>query len=227
LLTEIIGIIASIIGIVGFVWVIIKFVFINRKRDYKDVNNIIDEHFAVWKRVNFSSRGNSLINYKDFKKVNKFRSKLVKNDKDKMAFLMRCAVQNGMGGAWGHWLVLNKNNEKIVTPLILALDGMAGYQPRWRSAYILEKTFGKSINQVFEKLDTNMKKNEDIKFVFHVMFNEGVEKYLQNVSKGTQKELKLKAQRVLQEIEVFFKEVNQYIKEQTISILISGDIMAN
>jgi len=169
---------------------------------------MIEDHFNRWKESHYSSRAGSLIGYEEFLEVNKFRDQLQNIGEEKLAFLLRNAVQNGMGGNWGYWLVKNKENEKIIIPLVRALDGTAGWQPTWRAAYILEVTFGRSVDQVFEQLPDEIRKNKNIEFAFHVMSTTGVKEHLQSTETAAQVE----AQRVLQEIENFSEQIGEYIK---------------
>ena len=214
---ETLGLIASVIGIASAIWAIFRFIlrpYIERYRSYKNVLDMIKDHFNRWKKVDYSARAHSLIIDYKFLEVNKFRHRLRELDREKLAFLLRCAVQSGIGGEWGDWLVINKENEKIIPALITALDGTAGLRPIWRSAYILEKTFGKGINRLFYQLPPEMKDNESIQFAFKVMSEEGVVEYLTSTSKGTDKDLKRKAQLVIQEIEQFSGQINEYIKSR-------------
>jgi len=214
-MSEIIGIIASVIGIATFIWGIYKFI---GQTEYKKIFKVIDEHFQRWKESDYSSRGGTLIEYSRFLKINRFRSKFRKVEKDKMAFLLRNAVQNGMGGQWGKWLAMNTNNEKIVEPLILALDGTAGEKPMWRSAYILEKIFTKEINQVAVQLKPELMNNEYVKLAIEVIRTTGVEKYLENIlqNKNEQGKRKSDAQLLLQEIEAFSKEIDNFTIKQSV-----------
>lgn len=215
-MAETIGIISSIIGITGAIWASIRFIlrpYLEKKRNCRNLINILEEHFQVWRDVSYSFRGNPLMKYEEFLQINRFRSKLRKTSDEKKVFLLRNAVQYGLSGDWGYWVVINKNNKKIIDALIPALDGTAGWRPIWRSAYILEKTFEDKINSLYEKLLNKMKENENVKFAFETMKTTGVERYLQSISRGTQKGLKDKALKVLQEIEEFSKQIEEYTKK--------------
>lgn len=214
---EIIGAIASIIGIISVAFAIIKFLlrpYIERKREYKNVLEIIDEHFKKWKELGYLARSDSLIIGDNFSKINKYQYKLQKLNKERLSFLLRCAVQNGMNGKWGDWLILNKDNDKIVSALVRALDGSAGWRPIWRSAFILEKTFWKKTKYLFNQLPAEMQQNENIKFVFNVMNEQGVYEYLLSMSKSNNENIKPKAQLVLQEMEQFSVQIAEYIKSK-------------
>ncbi|MEK6616118.1 MAG: hypothetical protein AABZ32_08420, partial [Bacteroidota bacterium] len=150
------------------------------------------------------------------KKINKFRPKFKKLEKEKMAFLLRNAIQNGMGGQWGKWLIVNQNNEKIIEPLVKSLKGNEGWRPMWRSAYVLEKTFGENIDKFFSQLDSGLKENSQIQSVIHVLNTAGVKTYLEGIAKNKQDGRSSKAQAFLQEIQTFHKQIEKYANEQTI-----------
>lgn len=212
-MSEIIGLIASVIGIATFIWGIVKLIVWT---EYKKILKVIDAHFQRWEESDFSSRGGTLIEYSKFLEINRFRSKFRKAEKDRMAFLLRNAVQNGMGGQWGKWLTMNTNNEKIVYPLILSLDGTAGEKPMWRSAYILEKIFRKDISQVVDRLNPELENNENVKLAIKIMSMTGVEKYLENILQSEQGKRKSDAQLLLQEIKTFSKEIDNFTIKQSI-----------
>lgn len=220
---EILGVISSIIGIIGGFWAGIRFILkpiLRKKRSYREVIDIIEEYFKRWKDVNYSFRGEPLIRYEEFFKINKFRSNLRKMNKEKIAFLLRNAVQHGLGGDWGYWLVINKNNEKVINALIPALDGTAGWRPMWRVAYILERTVGGKINSLYNEF-SEMKENRNAKFVLEIMKKTGTVRHLHSILKDPQEELKDKAQKVLQEIETFAEQIGEYTKNR---ILLSKDL---
>jgi DNA-directed RNA polymerase subunit L len=221
---EILGIISSIIGIAGGIWAVIRFILkpiLRKRRDFREVINTIEKHFKTWKSVNYSFRKDPLIKYEDFLKINRFAPNLRKMNEEKMAFLLRNAVQHGLGGDWGYWLVVNKNNEKVIDALIPSLDGTAGWRPIWRSAYILERTAIGKINTLYNKLSDKLEKSRDVKFVFEIIKKIGTVRYLQSILESGQKELKDKAQKILQEIEVFSEQIEEYTKNR---ILISNDL---
>lgn len=221
---EILGIISSIIGIAGGIWAGIRFILkpiLRKRRNSREVINIIEEHFKIWKGVNYSFRKDPLIKYEEFLKISRSKPNLRKINKEKMAFLLRNAVQYGLASDWGYWLVMNKNNEKVIDALIPSLDGTAGRKPIWRSAYILERTVIGKINTLYNKLSDKMKKNRDVKFVFEIMKKIGTVRYIQSILESGQKELKDNAQKVLQEIEAFSEQIEEYTKNR---ILISKDL---
>jgi hypothetical protein len=218
-LFELLSLIASIIAIVGGVWAFGKFILRplnNKRREFSRVVKIIDDDFERWKENSYSSLDDYLIMGERFLEVNKFRDKLLKIEKDKLTYLFRCSVQNGK---WGEWLLINQDNDKIIPILILILDGGGGWRPIWRSVYILEKVFGKSINQLFNHLPEDKQENENIQFAFEVMKSKGVESYLKDLSKRTEDEWKTKARQVLHEIEHFSTRVNTYVKRRNIQSL--------
>ncbi len=186
---------------------------------FVEIINIIEERFQKWKDLNFSSRGGTLIKYDDFLEVNKYRDKFEKEqDKEKLSFLLRCAVQNGMGGQWGKWLIMNANNEKIVLPLIAALDEMGGWKPAWRSAYLLEVTLKNEIDSICDKLDTEILEDEYTKFAIQILKEEGVKKYLHNIVNNNESKTKQvkDARIVLDEIRYFSNDIQEYIKNQNV-----------
>ena len=214
---EIVGLIASVIGIISVFFAIIKFLlrpYIESKKEYKKILEIIDVHFKKWKELSYLARADSLIIGENFSKINKYQHKLQKLNKEKFSFLLRCAIQNGMNGKWGDWLVLNKDNEKIIPALVVALDGNAGWRPIWRSAFILEKTLGKKIKYLFNQMPDEMQQNENLKLVFKIINGQGVYEYLLSISEGNNGNIKSKAQLVLQEIDQFSVQLAEYIKSK-------------
>ena len=146
---EVLGVIASVIGIVGALWALTRYVLrhrLQKEENYREVLEIVDEHYAKWKKGLYESRGDSLIRREKFVELNRFRERLCKLDEEKLAFLLRCAVQNGMSGEWGEWLILNKANSWMIPTLVRALRGEAGWRPVWRVASVLEKTYGRNMD---------------------------------------------------------------------------------
>ena len=183
--------------------------------------NIISNKNQRWKDLNYTARGDALFSYNEFLNVNKLRDYLSDLDKDELAYLLRCSIQNGMGGEWGRWLRVNKDNEKIVTPLVVAINGIAGWRPMWRSAYVLEKIFGKDILVFFEKfkpeLVEELRANEAIQAIVTV----GIKKRLTLLSIENHEKSKA-ALSVLDEIYTFSKEIEEFSENQIIT-----DILMN
>jgi len=210
---EVLGIVASIIGIAGAIWALMRYLLRHRLRkeeSYREVLAMVDEHYAKWKKGPYESRGGSLISREKFDKVNRFRDRLRKLDEEKLAFLLRCAIQNGMSGEWGDWLILNKANINTLPTLTRALKGEAGWRPIWRSAYILEKTCGRNMDSILEKLSREERSNATIASTIDVIVEQGTKKYLRGLSMSGSPDMKKKAEMVLQEIECFSAQTNQY-----------------
>jgi hypothetical protein len=106
--------------------------------------------------------------------------------------------------------------EKIIYPLVIALSGTAGQRPMWRSAYILELTFGKDINVINRKFDSAILEKGNIKFVLGLISTTGVNDYLEHIQQQEEDERKTPASLVLEEIEEFSKIVDRYVREQSI-----------
>jgi len=214
LMIEIVGLVSSVIGILTFIWGIAKFAA--RETEYKRIRKLIDEHYKTWKELGYILRGGAIVEKETVKRINKFRSKLKNIDDGQKSFLFRIAIQNGMIGEWGKWLLMNKHNSEIVEPLVKCLNGEEGWRPRWRSAYVLEKTFEKDINKVLGQLNSNLNKNDQTQLALHVINTDGVERYLKDISQDKQEERHKHAQALLQEIGAFSKQIEEYKKEQTL-----------
>jgi len=176
---------------------------------------VIDERFEMWKSLKYSGRGDALISPNEFKPINKFRDMLTELDKERLAYLFRCAVQNGLNAEWGKWLWMNKDNELIVYPLVIVLDGIAGWRPRWRSAYILEITFGDDIALLIQGLSSEIIKDANTKAAFEVMATSGVSEYLDTIAESNH-EKKEEATLVKDEIAKFLDGLANYKDEQTV-----------
>ena len=216
---EIIGIIASILGIIGAIWSFIKFIFklhFKRREEFKNICNIIEDSFQRWKALEYSNRGGSMISYDNFLIVNKYRSKFNKSNKEIKAFLLINAVQNGLGGNWGFWLKINNDNESIVSPLILMLDGSAGLRPLWRSACILEKIFSENVDKIYKFIPKSEKVYLKYESALSIILNHRIENEINKISKKGSLENRGKAQMLIEEFEKFSKEINAFTKEQTI-----------
>lgn len=214
---ELLGVISAILAILTFGWGIMKFVlrpYLNRRKDYGDMERTIEGHFKMWKAVDYSYRADPLLDNKDFSRVNKFRKKLRKMDKERLAFILRNAVQLGMKGDWGYWLALIKDNDTIIQALIPTLDGTAGWRPMWRTGYIMEKLIGEQNNVFIERVPTKIKDNECFKEVLDVIITIGVKKYLKIVSNGDDERLSDKAKMVLQEINQYSDQIDEYVKNK-------------
>lgn len=209
---------ASVISIMGWGWASIKFVFkpyFKNRMEYEKICIVVKDCFKRWNELNYSARGGAMISHDDFLIVNKYRKRFKNKNLELKAYLFRNALQNGLGGNWGYWLYLNKDNVKIISPLVLGLNKSAGFRPNWRSAYILEKLFLKNIDKLdlfvnAEKLQINDKS------ILEIIKNNKVESEIHRMSiKGT-KEEKEKIQLVIEELDKFSKDIDAFAKEQTI-----------
>jgi hypothetical protein len=216
---EQIGIVASILGIIGAIWAFIKFVFnpfFKRREEFKNICVVVEDSFTRWQKFDFSLRGGAMISPNDFLIVNKYRSKFNGKSSELKSYLFRNAIQNGLGGNWGYWLEMNKDNESILLPLFLALDKSGGLRPTWRSAFILEKIFQHNVNEI----DSFIAKYEKLKLNNHAIFDiiksKKVESEILNKSKKGKKEEKEKMPFLIDELEKFSKEIDTFTKTQTI-----------
>lgn len=213
---ETFNLIASIVAITGAAWAISKFFlrpYIEKEKRYKNLVETIEDHFNDWKTGRYYGIGGALVQEKKLvSEINKFRLRLLNLGDEKLAYLLRNAIQNGIKGDWGYWLVINKENGMILPALVSALDGLEGVRPKWRAAYILEKTFGDKISHFYERLPNEMKDNEEIRGAFEVMSSTGIEKHMLQIVTEGDKELKRKAKEVLKEIQVFSKYMEDYAK---------------
>lgn len=216
---EQIGIVASILCIIGAVWAFIKFVFnpfFKRREEFKNICVVAEDSYKRWQALNFSSRGGAMISPNDFLIVNKYRSKFKGKSSELKSYLLRNAIQNGLGGNWGYWLEMNKDNKSILLPLFLALDKSGGLRPAWRSAYILEKIFQYNIDEI----DSFIAVHEELKIngqaILDIIKSKKVESEILNKSKKGKKEEKERMPFLIDEFEKFSKEIDAFTKTQTI-----------
>lgn len=208
---NILSIIASVIGIVGALWAIIKFL-LKPYLELKKINMMIDDKLQEWRDFPWFSGGRTLIKYEDFFLINKYKERLRKLDDERLAFLLRNAIQHGKTGGWGYWLVRNKDNDEALFAILTAI-GAPDEQPRWRAAYILQVACGRNVRDVFEKLpDMPGEAREKIKTTFDMITSTGTEEYLKTITDNEEKQKK--AQRVLEEIEMFSEFIKQYAKRR-------------
>jgi hypothetical protein len=126
-------------------------------------------------------------------------------EQEKLAFLLRCAVQNGFEGAWGKWLAPNSDNAVIVLPLIITLSGAMGQKPRWRSAYILECIFGSQFQSVVEKSFPDYSQHVNTRQVIKIITESSIVGYLEELAQKEGKQSE-DAVRLLDEIQGFAKD---------------------
>ena len=117
---------------------------------------LVAEHMRLWVDSNQSGRGDAIILPPDFKVVNANRLTFAGESKEVKAFLLRCAVQNGMSGQWGKWLLDNLDNELILRPLIRSFSTVGWHCPAWRAAAILEQLPSECIRAEFATLDATL-----------------------------------------------------------------------
>ncbi len=216
---EKIGILASILGILGTIWAFIKFVFnpyFKNREEYKNICIVVNDSYKRWKDLSFSARGGAMISHDDFLTVNKYRHKFKKKNSEIRAYLLRNAIQNGLGGNWGFWLDMNKNNSNILLPLFLILDKSAGLRPLWRSAFILEKIFLRNINELDRFVTENKRISTNDKSILEIIRNNSVETEMLKLVKQGTKEEKTKIKYVIEECKTFSKEIDDFTKEQSI-----------
>ena len=212
---EILGIIASIVGIAGAIWALIRYILRHRfqkEESYGNILSMVGEHYAKWEKDPYESPDGSIISREKFGEINRFRDRLQKLDEQTLAFLLRCGIQHGMAGEWGDWLLLNKQNNQISHTLIRALKGEGGWRPIWRSAYILEKTFGRNMDSLLDELTGEERDNESIMSAVAVISEQGVKEYLRSISLSGTPGLRKKAEVVLQEIACFSAQINEYVQ---------------
>jgi hypothetical protein len=178
--------------------------------------SIIDARFLRWIELRYTGRGSTLIPYDEFLVVNSSRSAFVEADKQKRAYLLRCAIQNGMGGQWGKWLLMNSENERIVEPLFVVLQGNSGWKPVWRAAYILQKTFGNRIASAISLLHETLRDSQDIMKVVNEIASHPTPDYLSSQITSANPQ-KANARMVLDEFRVFHSEIQDYANSQTVA----------
>lgn len=216
---EKIEIIYSILGIIGAIIAFIKFAlnpYIKRKEEFRIINNVINSSYYRWKELNFSVRGGTMIPHDIFLIVNKYRFKFKNQSKEMKAYLFRNAIQNGLGGDWGFWLDMNKDNENILMPLFLALDNPSEIRPAWRSAYILEKIFSKNIDKIDLFIDQSQINIINCKSMLDIVRKKTVEQEILRLSEKGTKEEQEKLKDVIEEIKIFIKMSYAFEKEQSI-----------
>lgn len=213
-MAEIIGIIASIIGLCTFIWGIIRYVakpiFVKREK-LNDIINLVDEHYERWVQFGYLARAESLIIGSEFMKLDKYRNELKDIDKDKLGFLLRCAIQNGMKGNWGKWLCLQNSVKSFIPVLVSTLDGNSGLRPCWRSSYILEKLFKSDVDNIKKQIPKSIINNNNVNQILKIISNEGIVNYLIEISKKSNSKNKIKAKLVLQEIDFFRTDIENFL----------------
>ncbi len=218
-MVEKIGTLASILGILGAIWAFIRFIFnpyFKKREEYKNICIVVNDSYKRWKELNFSARGGAMVSHNDFLVVNKYRYKFRKKSPEIRAYLLRNAIQNGLGGNWGFWLNMNKNNNNILLYLFLILDKSAGLRPMWRSAFILEKLFLRNTNELDRFVIENKKINIENKTILEIIRNNSVEEDMYNLVKNGTSEEKEKIKYVIEECKTFSKEVDDFTKKQSI-----------
>jgi len=183
--------------------------------EYHDIVSLVMRQCESWKQANYSGRGNNLIDYETFKRVNKYRTQLARLDAECLAFLLRCAVQNGASGEWGPWLLLNRDNERIVYPLLIALNGAVGRKPMWRAGYILECTFGKIIESLRKRYSSEIDQSVNMQLVLNTIAGSGVLSYLNQLIQSDDKRAD-DAIKLVDEIQGFQKDIAEYKQVQTV-----------
>ncbi len=212
---------ATIIGIIGAIWAFVKFVFnpfFKKREEYKNICNVVNDSYERWKELGYTVRGGSMVSHDDFLIVNKYRSKFKNRSPEIKAYLLRNAIQNGLGGNWGFWINMNKDNKLILLHLFLSLDKSGGLRPAWRSAYILEKIYANKSAEIDKFVAENEKFHLTQKYFLDIIKSNSVEKELQKLSRKGTKEEKEKLKFIEEEILRFSKQVNDFVKYQTIVI---------
>ena len=118
---------------------------------------VVAEHFGRWQNASLAGQGAALLDGDRFIRVDAQRKYFAGQSKELRAYLLRCAVQNAPHGVWAEWLLLNLDNERIVPPLILALNAVQGRRPAWRAAAILARIFDGQIALLFDLLDAELR----------------------------------------------------------------------
>jgi hypothetical protein len=214
-----IGLIASVLGIIGAIVAFVQCIFkpyFKRRVEFKNICIVVEYSFKRWKELDYSTRGGAMISDEKFLVVNKYRLKFKKKNSEIKAYLFINAIQKGLGGNWGFWLDMNKDNKSIILPLILTLNKSAGLRPAWRSAFILEKIFLRNIDKIDSFVEENEKFHINNNSILDIIKNNKVESELLKISKKGTNEEREKLQYVIEEFEKFSKEINTFTKEQTI-----------
>jgi hypothetical protein len=179
---------------------------------------VVNDSYERWKELGYTVRGGSMVSHDDFLIVNKYRSKFKNKSPEIKAYLLRNAIQNGLGGNWGFWIDMNKDNKLILLHLFLSLDKSGGLRPAWRSAYILEKIYSNKSSEINKFISENKEFNLNQKYFLDLIKGNSVEKELQKLTKRGTKEEKEKLRFVEEEILKFSKPANEFSKYQTIVI---------
>lgn len=184
---------------------------------------IVSEYLRLWLDSNQSGRGETLIPYTEFRKVDRHRAAFASESKPVRTYLLRCAVQNGMSGQWGKWLLLNFDNEMIVAPLIRAFTAVAGERPLWRSAAILQQYPSICIAPMFAHLDEMLARQigysgYSLAFFEETLSNRSVVMFLEQraADKAAEDKARSGARQVLEEILSFTPELSRFRDEQSI-----------
>lgn len=218
-MTEKIEIIAAILGVIGAFWAIVRYVFnpfFKKREEFNNIYTIVHDTYKRWEVLKYSVRGGAMISHDNFLIVNKYRSRFKRKKPEIKAFLFRNAIQNGLGGNWGYWLDMNKDNRLILLQLFLSLNKLGGLRPAWRSAYILEKIYAENISEIDRFISQNEKYDLNESYFIDIIKKNVVKKELHRLIQKGSKEEKEKLKYLPEEFLRNSSEINTFTKHQTI-----------
>jgi|GEM_PF-6727895 len=205
-----IGLISSILGIVGALWGVVVLVFkpyFKKKEELGFITELIEDEYKRWKDIGYIERGDTHSIDGQFKRVDKYRKDLKSLPVEKLLYLFRCSLQNGMKGNWGKWLRLLPFSEDLILLLIEGIDGKTNLRPTWRRAFILQTIF-KGKESLLRRVIPKTPGSDEL---IQIIIANRLEEYLADLSKEkSSNELKPKAIAVLQEIKHFKNDVQLY-----------------
>jgi len=216
---ETLQITASILSIIGVIIAFLRWVlnpYLRKREDLKRLNAVITERYNLWEEQHCFAHKENLISPDNFININKYRNKFENKSEEVKAYLIRNAIQHGRTGNWGFWLDMVKDNKYIINPLFLALDKELQIRTAWRSAYILEKIFSQSIHKINQYIAESKIDAVKCKQTLDSIKNRSVKEEIIKLSKQGTKDERDKLKYVINEINIYTKEINTFTQEQTI-----------
>jgi hypothetical protein len=219
-MAETIGLVASVFGILGVLFALLRFLFKNnlqQKGNLKKINDLIETQFILWKERGYSSVGGTLIKNEELvSQIDHFRYKFKFSDNGMRAYMLRNAIQNGLVGNWGFWLLENKQNPIALLGIITALDGTTGERPRWRAGHILETMFDKNSTGLYTKLAEMYARENNIKCIFELIQSCGIKKHINDLIKDETIDLKIRENAIstINEFVFYASQISDFAKCQ-------------
>jgi len=204
---EFLGIAASLIAIASAIlairkWLIPKRAFADESFRKAWLN--LEYYYGQWIAADYPAKHKHLIESEDFKWIGIHKTRILRrSDADRRVFLFVCAVKNGV---WGEWWPVDVESEKLFVALATLLDGMAGWRPVWRTAYLLQHLSFKEGLGWIERLPEKLQSDQTVQDALTVIRQRRVIAYLEEVSQARNSHLRDKAFKMLEDIKAYHGE---------------------